>query len=66
VSDGFTFPTHQVNPQQLPIVRFFFTMNQTEPVASNRGRLWEFGPGGHETLPIEMGSSYVRCCSAPA
>src|SRR5882672_786626 len=51
-SDGFTFPQRPNNPTGLPILRFFLTTHQTDPVPSTSHRLWEFGPGGDETLPI--------------
>jgi hypothetical protein len=56
--DGFVFPTHANNPTGLPILRFFITLNQMAPVAASNGREWDFGPGGHETLPLQMGLGY--------
>jgi len=57
-SDGFTFPTHPTNPTGLPVIRFFLTTHESLPVSGTSGRLWEFGPGGHETLPLMIGSGY--------
>jgi hypothetical protein len=56
--DGFVFPTHANNPTGLPILRFFITLNQTQPVGSTGTKEWDFGPGGHESLPIQMGLGY--------
>jgi len=56
-SDGFVFPTHANSPT-LPVVRFFFTAHQDLPSSANSHRLWEFGPGGRTTLPLEIGASY--------
>jgi hypothetical protein len=54
-SDGFTFPPRPNNPTGLPVLRFFLTTHQTDPVSGTSSRLWEFGPGGHEALPIMIG-----------
>ena len=56
--DGFVFPTHADNPTALPILRFFVTLQQTEPVASGGTKQWNFGPGGNATLPIQIGYGY--------
>jgi hypothetical protein len=56
--EGFVFPTHADNPTGLPILRFVMTLNQTQPVAASGGKEWDFGPGGHETLPLQMGLGY--------
>lgn len=54
-SDGFTFPARPHNPTGLPVLRFFLTTHQSDPVSGTIQRLWEFGPGGHEALPIMIG-----------
>ena len=54
-SDGFTFPVRPNNPTGLPVLRFFLTTHQSEPVSGISHRLWEFGPGGHEAIPIMIG-----------
>lgn len=54
-TDGFTFPARSNNPTGLPILRFFLTTEQIEPVPGISHRLWEFGPGGGATLPIMIG-----------
>jgi PEP-CTERM motif len=54
-SDGFTFPPRPNNPSGLPILRFFLTTHQTDPVPGTSSRLWEFGPGGREAIPIMIG-----------
>ena len=54
-SDGFTFPVRPHNPTGLPVLRFFLTTHQSDPVSGTIQRLWEFGPGGHEALPIMIG-----------
>lgn len=56
--EGFVFPTHADNPGALPILRFFMTVDQTEPVMSGGTKQWNFGPGGRETLPIMIGYGY--------
>jgi hypothetical protein len=56
--DGFVFPTHADNPTALPILRFFMTLRQTEPVSAGGTKQWNFGPGGHETLPIMIGYGF--------
>jgi hypothetical protein len=53
--DGFTFPVRPHNPTGLPVLRFFLTTHQSDPVSGTIQRLWEFGPGGHEALPIMIG-----------
>jgi len=58
-SDGFTFPVRPHNPTGLPILRFFLTTHQSDPVSGTVQRLWEFGPGGHEALPIMIGYGAV-------
>jgi hypothetical protein len=57
-SEGFVFPTHANSPT-LPVVSFFFTAHQDMPSSANSHRLWEFGPGGRSTLPVEIGVSYL-------
>ena len=57
-SDGFIFPTHPTHPTNLPILRFFLTTHESLPVSTTSNRLWEFGPGGHEALPLMIGSGY--------
>jgi hypothetical protein len=54
-SDGFTFPPRPNNPTGLPILRFFLTTQQIDPVPGISHRLWEFGPGGHEAIPVMIG-----------
>src|SRR5262245_6374443 len=54
-SNGFTFPARPNNPTGLPIIRFFLTSEQSDPVSGISHRLWEFGPGGGSTLPIMIG-----------
>jgi hypothetical protein len=57
-TEGFVFPTHANSPT-LPVVRFFFTAHQDMPSSKNSNRLWEFGPGGGTTLPLEIGASFL-------
>jgi len=54
-SDGFTFPPRPNNPTGLPILRFFLTTQQIDPVPGISHRLWEFGPGGDEAVPVMIG-----------
>ena len=54
-SDGFSFPPRPNNPTGLPILRFFLTTQQIDPVPGISHRLWEFGPGGHESIPVMIG-----------
>jgi hypothetical protein len=56
-SEGFTFPTHPANPRQ-PILRFAMQVNHSAPMADGNTRRWEFGPGGSETLGLQVGSTY--------
>lgn len=63
-SDGFTFPTHPANPKQ-PILRFYFTIDQTAPVAGSSSTSWQFGPGGQASLPIQMGYGYLSLPLGP-
>ncbi len=56
--EGFVFPTHADNPEALPILRFFPSLTQTLPVAAGGSKQWNFGPGGGETLPIQIGLGY--------
>ena len=56
-SEGFTFPTHPANPQQ-PILRFALRVNQSAPVPAGNTQRWEFGPGGSESLVLQVGGTY--------
>jgi len=57
-SDGFTFPVRSNNPTGLPILNFVLTTHQSDPVSMTSTRLWEFGPGGHGTVPVMVGLGY--------
>jgi hypothetical protein len=63
-TDGFTFPTHPANPE-IPILRFFMTLDQITPVSSSDTRLWEFGPGGLSILSVQMGTGYFALPLGP-
>jgi hypothetical protein len=56
-SEGFTFPTHPANPKQ-PMLRMGMTLHQMKPVDVNRGKGWQFGPGGRETLTLQEGIGF--------
>src|SRR5262245_46704174 len=57
-SDGFTFPVRTSNPTGLPVLNFALTTHQSDPVSRTSTRLWEFGPGGHGTIPVMVGNGY--------
>jgi hypothetical protein len=60
-SNGFIFPVHPDNPTKLPVLRFFISLDQTEPTNGASTQQWNFGPGGHEDLTLMMGTSrFVR------
>jgi len=54
--EGFTFPTFPTNPKRA-IVRVSVTLAQTEPLLSSGAHEWRFGPGGKESLTLQMGRS---------
>ena len=56
-SDGFTFPVHPTN-RNLPVLRFALRATQSEPVAGSSTTSWQFGPGGAESIRLQMGSSF--------
>ena len=56
-SDGFTFPVHPTN-RNLPVLRFALKAAQSEPVAGSSTTSWQFGPGGAESIRLQMGSSF--------
>jgi PEP-CTERM motif-containing protein len=56
-SDGFTFPVHPTN-RNLPVLRFALKATQSEPVAGSSTTSWQFGPGGAESIRLQMGSSF--------
>jgi hypothetical protein len=64
-SPGFTFPVHPVNPSELPIVGFNFTLTHTLPEAATAFRLWRFGPGGREDLSLQGGYGYMSLPPGP-
>jgi hypothetical protein len=53
---GFTFPTFPTNPK-MGIVRVAMTLAQTEPLFSTGAHEWIFGPGGLESIRLQMGRS---------
>lgn len=57
-SEGFIFPTHRANPQ-LPMLRFALTFSQSEPLSATGTKSWQFGPGGRESLTLQMGQGYM-------
>jgi hypothetical protein len=57
-SDRFTFPVRTNNPTGLPVLNFVLTTHQSDPVSTTSFRLWEFGPGGHGTIPVMVGNGY--------
>jgi len=56
-SDGFTFPTHPANPK-LPMLRFDLRVSQFAPVVDGITSRWEFGPGGGQSLRLQMGFAH--------
>ena len=56
-SDGFTFPVHPTS-RNLPIVRFALKASQSEPVSGVSTTPWQFGPGGGESIRLQMGPSF--------
>ena len=57
-SDEFTFPVRTNNPTGLPVLNFVLSTQQSEPVSRTSTRVWEFGPGGHGTIPVMVGLGY--------
>jgi hypothetical protein len=53
--EGFTFPTFPTNPNRA-IVRMSVTLAQTEPAVSSGAHEWLFGPGGKESVTLQMGT----------
>ena len=64
-SEGFIFPTHSSNPR-LPMLRFALTFTQSGPVAATGTKHWQFGPGGRESLTLQMGRGYMVLPIGPA
>lgn len=63
-SDGFTFPVHPTS-RNLPVVRFALTATQSEPVTGSSTTPWQFGPGGAESIRLQMGSSFFSLPLGP-
>lgn len=63
-SDGFTFPANTAN-RHLPVVRFALRANQSEPVRDVSSAAWQFGPGGGESLWLQMGSTFFGLSLGP-
>jgi hypothetical protein len=63
-SDGFTFPRHPTSPG-LPVVRFALSADQSEPVTGSNTTHWQFGPGGTDSIRLQMGSSYFSLPLGP-
>lgn len=64
-SEGFIFPTHSANPR-LPMLRFALRFTQSEPVAAASTKHWQFGPGGRESLTLQMGRGYMTLPIGPS
>jgi hypothetical protein len=54
-TDGLMFPVRTNNPTQWPILRFSVSLVQTLPVAHTSVHEWQFGPGGHPDLRLQLG-----------
>lgn len=63
-SDGFAFPTHPAN-RNLPVVRFALRTNQFEPVTGVSTTPWQFGPGGAESIRLQMGTTFFSTPLGP-
>ena len=63
-SDGFTFPIHPVN-RNLPVLRFALRANQSAPVTGVNTTPWQFGPGGAESIRLQMGNTYFSMPLGP-
>ena len=58
--EGFTFPPFPTNPG-LAIVRVAMTLAQTQPVPASNAHAWFFGPGGKESIRLQIGDgSFAR------
>ena len=56
-SEGFIFPTRSTNPR-LPVLRFGLRVTQSEPVTGLSTKVWEFGPGGADSIRLQQGSTF--------
>lgn len=63
-SDGFTFPTNSANGH-LPVVRFALRANQSEPVTGVSTTSWQFGPGGGDSIRLQMGTTFFALPLGP-
>jgi len=62
--EGFTFPTFPTNPSRA-IVGVAVTLAQTAPAVSSGAHAWFFGPGGSESIGLQIGrAGFARSLGA--